>query len=257
MHVGSDFGLCGPNWITKDTNKDLGASRNKGQKIIYKYWQFFANKCKEWDADSFIFFGDIINGVNFKQSGLRQMTSDIDEQVDHAISLIKPIINDKPSIHLSGSGYHGSKDTRVHRRIAKDVGGKFLGGIANVKLEGTSRILNIAHGTSQAYVYRTMIMSRESLFMAEAMAFGKVPRVDMLIRGHMHHFIHIHQKGMHMLQLPCWKAYEPWRGTLGAYGKFQPDIGACILLIDQKDRMVVLPFIMQEQVHIADDIWES
>jgi len=153
--------------------------------------------------------------------------------------------------------YHQSKDTRIHKDIAKMIGGRFCGLIRTIKLTSTDRLLNIAHGSSAAWVYRTMIMDRDAMHMLEAVALGKIPFVNMIMRGHWHKFVHIHMESIHMLQLPGWQAFVPWKGSIRSYGKFQPDIGACILLIDEEDRMIVLPFTHKNIPHIGDAVWEG
>jgi hypothetical protein len=255
-HVGSRYSLCGPVWIGKEGG-NIASGRNAGQKMIYQYWQYFLKTCDKWNVDTVIFFGDLINGTNRRESGLGQMTSDLDEQKRHLVDLATPLCENRVNLHVSGSGYHDSLDTRVHFDIADMLHGKYLGNIANVQLDGTKRMINISHGASAAFVYRTMIMSREALFMSEAIQLGKLPNIDMIIRGHWHKFIHIHMEQIHILQLPGWEAFVPWHGALLSYGKFQPDIGACILFIDKEDRMIVLPFTMKSIPHIGDSVWES
>ena len=187
--------------------------------------------------------------------GLQQMTTDLDEQMYHCIDLLKPLIAGRKTWLTSGSKYHESLDTRIHYNIAQQINGKYLGALGNIKLIGTKRTINIAHGESAAWVYRTMIMDRDAMTMLQSMQLKKLPHIDMIIRGHWHTFTHIHMPGMHMLQVPGWQAFVPWKGAMKSYGKFQPDIGACILIVDKADRMLVLPFLMEGVPHISDAVW--
>jgi len=256
LHVGSRFAICGPVWLDKEGG-NIGAARNEGQKRIYEHWKFYLRMCNKWNVDTVLLLGDLISGTNFYERGIQQMTTDLDEQKRHAIDLLVPLCKNRKVFAVSGSTYHESTDTRVHYDIAEALGGTFLGSIANLKLKGTNRTLNVAHGASGAWVYRTMIMSRDALHLLEAMQLGKVPKVDMIIRGHWHQFIHIHREKIHILQIPGWQAFVPWRGALRSYGKFQPDIGGVILFVDKEDRMIVLPFTMKDIPHIGDPLWEA
>ena len=100
-------------------------------------------------------------------------------------------------------------------------------------------------------------MSREALFMMEAIQLGKLPKIDCIIRAHWHKFIYIHMEHIHLLQLPGWQAYYAWKGALLSYGKMQPDIGGCILFVDNEDRILVMKFTMDGIPHIGDPLWEG
>jgi len=101
-----------------------------------------------------------------------------------------------------------------------------------------------------------MIMSRDALFMREAIQLGKIPKVDMIIRGHWHKFCHIHEVGIHIVQVPAWQAFVPWKGAIRSYGKFQPDLGGALLFIDKNDRTMVHHYTMWDNPHIGDLMWD-
>jgi len=256
MHVGSRFALCGPEWLGKE-KQNLASARNTGQRAIYNHWLFFLEQCNKWNVDTVMLLGDLVNGYNRFEHGIQQMSTDLDEQKDHAITLLRNLCKNRKVYGVSGSGYHESVDTRVHLDIMQALGGKYFGAISNVALEKTNKTLNISHGVSSAFVYRTMLMSREALFMMEAIQLGKIPKVDVIVRGHWHKFIYIHMEHIHLLQLPGWQAYVPWKGALLSYGKMQPDIGGCILFIDNDNRVLVLKFTMQNIPHIGDPLWHG
>jgi hypothetical protein len=123
--------------------------------------------------------------------------------------------------------------------------------MVNAQFEPSERVFNISHGESAAYIYREMLMGREALFQKYSEALGKIPHIDVIVRGHWHQFIYIHAHGQHMLQLPCWVAFEPNKIFLKSYGKMQPDIGGAIVFIDNNDRVRVWHF-LYPAVHIAD-----
>jgi hypothetical protein len=258
MHVGSRYALAPDDWNSCKEGNPL--ELNQGQQAILEHWNFCMQICKKWKVDTAFFLGDITNGVNKQEFGIQQMTTDLDEQIDGAVKLLKPLRKQCRNgfYFCSGSGYHESVDTRIHMRLSEILNGTFLGAVANVKIRNTTRTLNVAHGVSSAFIYRTMLMSREALFLMEAEQLGKLEiPIDMVVRAHWHKFIHIHQEKIHMVQLPGWQAFVPWKGAMTSYGKFQPDVGMCLLFIDSENRMMLHHYTMRHVPHIGDKVWEG
>lgn len=252
LHVGSRFSVFPEDFYSKEGN-NISAMMNPGQKELLSFWKFYVKKCKYWKVDSVMLLGDIIHSVNRKEFGSQLLTSEIDEQKRAAIKLLKPLCKGNKVHIVSGTRYHEALDTKAHYDIADGLGGQYHGLLANIQLDKSKRIIQIAHGSSGAWRYRSMQLDQQALDLLAAEALGKVPfHIDMLARGHWHQFIHIHVNKQHLLQLPGWAAYTPWSGAMKSYGKFQPDIGACILFIDQEDRMIVHPYTMPSIPHIAD-----
>jgi len=243
-HVGSRYAIFPPNIISKQGN-DLGAMRNEGQIKLYEYWKEWEKICDAWGVDTIILLGDIIQGNNPAGRGVGTVTADLDEQKDAAVSLLSKICENRIVHSLSGTLYHESIDTRIHYDITKELGSvakesHFHGLMANIKLKGTNRILNLAHGVSGAAIYRTTLMDREALFEAAAYGLGDLDFLpDIVVRAHWHRFIHIHLPNQHILQVPGWCAWFPYKGTIRLYGKMQPHIGGVILFIDDHDRITI------------------
>jgi len=252
-HVGSKYALFPDSYIDEDTGNEYRA--NAGQKQIYGYWQNFCQVCDELKVDTVIHLGDALHGTNRKEFGKNLITSELPIQEDVAVVLLKQIVKDRKFFIISGSGYHQSLDSKVHKSIAKreELKGTFLGALANLRLKPSNRIMNITHGVSSAAIYRTTIMDRDGMFFLQAQASGKLPKVDIAVHGHWHSFIYIHTAQHHLIQLPCWMGWEPSRPYLKYYGKMQPDIGGVILMIDDKDRILVWHY-LYPLPHISDMI---
>jgi len=256
-HVGSRYAIFPPDVISKEGN-DLSAMRNAGQVKLYEYWQEWEKICDAWGVDTVILLGDIIQGNNPAGRGIGTITTDLDEQKDAAVTLLSKICKNRIVHCLSGTPYHESIDTRIHYDLAKELGETvakewhFHGLLANIKLRGTNRILNLAHGVSGASIYRTTLMDREALFEAAAYGLGDLDFLpDVVVRAHWHRFIHIHLPNQHILQLPCWCAWFPYKGTLRLYGRLQPHIGGVILFIDDYDRITIHHYLFKPP-RIAD-----
>jgi len=249
FHVGSRYAVCPEGFRTPQGQY---YTLSEGQLQLNSYLDNYMNKCLELGVDTMIMPGDLLHGSNYKEGGILLMTPDIDEQVDMSYTLLDPYVQ-KLREHsprpfqlyaFSGSGYH--KTTKGHnpeKDIVEKLGGKFLGMVKNACFPPSKRVFNIHHGQSGAYIYREMMLGREGLHEKFAEAMGKLPKIDVMVRGHWHNFIYIHEHKQHFIQLPCWIAFEPTRITLKLYGKFQPDIGGVIVRIDENDRILVWHFL--------------
>jgi predicted phosphodiesterase len=252
-HTGSKYALFPPSWKDSEGNEHKA---NPGQLQIYEAWESFAETCDEMDVDTVIHLGDALHGLNRKQFGLGLMMPDLNQQKDVCVELLKPLVGGRDFFCLSGSGYHESLDWKQHESICKELKpyarrSKFLGPLANLEITGTSRIMNVAHGESGAAIYRTTVMDREGTLLLQAEAEGKLPHFDIIARGHWHFFLHLHLAHQHLIQVPCWMAWEPSRPYLRYYGKMQPHIGGVIVRIDQQDRIDPMHFLYKAP-HIGD-----
>jgi len=115
--------------------------------------------------------------------------------------------------------------------------------VINGKIEGTNRTINAQHGTSGAFIYRETAASREIMFFKEAAADGKLDKVDIIVRGHNHIFMHMDKPGKHYLINPCWQCLVPSGYAMKQYAKWQPDIGFTMIFIDMKDRISIMHFL--------------
>jgi len=247
-HVGSMFALF-------PDNKKYRINLNRGQRKLLEYWKYFWHECDSSEVDTIVHMGDVVEGLNRKNSGLNIMVSDLNIQKDAFVDLITPYIKKRRFYIISGSGYHESLDYRFSEDIAQTLNGTFLGDLANLRIKPFKTVINIAHGVGGTAIYRATKMDREALFMLTAQATGKLKKTDMMIRGHLHYFHYQKTPDIHSLQVPCWKVWEPNRIFIPLYGRKQPDIGGVIVRYESnnditiRERLYPLP-------HIADSIKE-
>ena len=250
LHVGSKYAVF-PLGVQDENGVDLSASMNKGQNQLLKYWSDFLHRCDKLKVDTVVLVGDAVQGLNPKEKGYGLMFPDMDLQMDAVVELLAPLVKDRNFHVLSGTLYHGSRDVRVHKFIAKELGGQFDGNLKNYNLKGTNRRLNVAHHSSSATVYPMTPADREMLFYLHNVALGKVDWCDVFIRAHKHSFFHVHKNKIHWVQLPCWQCFVPYEGAVRSYSRFQPDIGGVVLLVDERDRIRVFHY-LYPSVHISD-----
>ena len=248
VHAGSRYAVFPEDFVTKEGNE---LRINEGQRQILNSWNDFVSKLKSRNINALFLLGDMVQGKNPKEFGIDLMTPDLDEQKSAVYELLSPFEKDirEGKITLavvSGSGYHEAGDTRIHKDITNYLTGiqdapSFYGLVANLQIR--SKILNIQHGSSNAYMYRSSIMEREEIFTRVAEAEGRLPHIDAYIKGHWHRFEVLKTAHMLMLQVPGWSAFIPWRGAMKGYARFQPDIGGCVLTITGYNDMVVEEFL--------------
>ena len=239
-HVGSKRALWPPEHTTEEGTI---YKANRGQHQLYEYWLDFCTVCDEHKVDTVIHLSDACHGTNRKGFGGNLVTPELDVQQDVVEKLLEPLVKGRKFIIISGSGYHQSLDTKIHKGIAKSLGGKYGGYLCEGKITGTSRTLNISHGRSGAVIYRTTVIDRELVDILQAEAQGKLDKIDIVARGHWHTWIHLDAHGKHGIQVPCWCAWIPEGPYLRSYGRMQPDIGGVLILIDEADRIRVWHFL--------------
>lgn len=248
-HALSDYALVPRTKIYNKKGNDVTASISKGQKQIQHYWYDLAiPTCKSFKVDTIIHFGDAIQGCNPKEGGIDVMTANLDLQVDAIEELMKPLVKKRIYHQLSGTKYHEALNVRIHRELARRLEpitkeSHFQGKFANIHLVGTEKVLNCAHAATSALIYPATVIDRELTFVKVAVAEGRVPRPDYVVRGHLHRYMHLDYPDIHGVQLPGWMAWYPLGDKVRLYGRTQPDIGFVILLIDKMNRTILLHFL--------------
>lgn len=255
MHVGSPYAIFPDGFSLKSGNV---IKLNDGQKQLLDYWEDFKKKCDFWNVDTFLIGGDIVHGQNKKEAGVELISTDLSVQKRAASVLLEPLLKGRKSYWVAGSGYHAS--TPGHNPdegLCTELGAKsdihtdWKGLIANLNIKDTGKMINLSHGGSGAFIYRETAMAREIAFAKMAFANGKLPKIDMFVHGHWHWFAYLHEAKTHYLQLPCWIAFEPCQIYVKNYTRFQPDIGASIIFIDENNFITCWHF-LYDLPHIAD-----
>lgn len=241
-HVGSKYAIFPEKFETYNGNV---IKASKLQLEILKFWNFFISKCKEFNVDSVIHLGDAIEGYNKKEAGFGLSLSNIDDQVDCCVQILEPLVRNRKFYIISGTTYHESFETKIHKNIAHKLNGIYCGYLNNLKIKKPDITINIAHKSSNAMIYLSTMLDREVLFLKMSEAYGKFPKVDLVVRGHLHLYANVNVRDMKILQLPCWKAYQPNALFTGILGKRIPDIGGVIALINPDGRIELREYLME------------
>jgi len=261
LHAGSDFAVWPHDDVINSTGNNITDSRNDSQVYLADCWENYIEECDAYNVDTVINLADSCQGVNYKDGGRACITPDLELQKDAAEALLLPIVYGRNYIGFSGSKYHQSMDTKVHRDLARRVkpiakSSSFYGAIANLRLKGTDKVANIAHASTSAMLYPSTALDRERIFLKVAEARDVLPKIDIMIRGHLHKYMTLRYSDMTIIQSPCWQAWYPLGTKMKLYGKHQPDIGALILLIDNNGGIHVEEF-MYKAPHVIDKLREG
>jgi len=250
-HVWSDFALVSREPVYNETGRWLNPPEvlSEGQKLIQSHWyDKFIPICDTFNVDTILHFSDAIQGCNPKEGGISSISPNMDYQKEDFVNLMKPLVKDRIYHQFSGTKYHEALSVRIHKDLVDKLEpyckkATFHGKFANIKLEGTDKILNCAHAATSALIYPATVIDREMTFIKMAVAEGRIPRPHYIIRGHLHRYLHIDYPDMHGIQLPGWQAWYPLGDKIRLYGRTQPDIGGVLLLIDKQNRTILLHFL--------------
>lgn len=251
-HVGSMAGLMPPQYTTENGNI---LKANKGQMKLLEYWEGIPKIMDKFGIKDVLLGGDLIQGLNVKEFGAGNTICELDEQADMAIEVLSNLTHGRRGVQIhsvSGTHYHGSKDTDVEKSIVERLGGKHHGKVWNFQLKGSKKVIHLSHGASNAAIYPEMLAGREILFMKEANADAKLPKFDLLLHGHRHTQFVLDKPGTRLVQNGCWQMFMPSDYSMKQYFKFQPDIGYSVILIDEADRFHIISFTLKPGPTLSD-----
>jgi hypothetical protein len=239
MHVGHRVGLW-PEAL--ELSDGVVITPSNAQLQLLEYWKdFWAGDAAE--ADTVALLGDLTEGKNRLEGGAGLMVSEMDPQKDAAVKLLKPYTKGKRVISVIGSKYHSSSDSETDTAVVNDLNGTDYGVIKNLRVKGPDRIVNISHVAGDALIYKSTQIDRDSLFfdaIEGSFDYSKLNfHVDLYIRGHWHWYLHMENESRHLVLVPCWKFWHPFRRKGGKnYAKTQPTIGAVVVDIG-RDHILV------------------
>jgi hypothetical protein len=236
LHTGS---LCAP-WPDE---YEMAAGNvicaSPAQRILRQYLDdFLSHEMRE--AEMIFLLGDMCQGENRKETGRGTTTPELDAQVGAAAMLIDKIVDSRPIRGVTGSGYHQAMSMSLDKALLQKIGGNDLEKLRHVRIAGPGCVIQVAHGVGGGAIYDGTVTDRESIMLDVAEARQKIPyHVDLIVRGHLHHFFYMEDCSRAFLRLPCWQTWYGWDGLIGTYGKKQPDLGGVCVDCGPKGRIVL------------------
>ena len=248
MHVGSSTAVCTKEPDIADLNTTYRP--NALQKELYSVWQECIDELYQ-KPDVLVINGEPCDGGNPKQLGNQSWSTNLQDQLNDAEKLIREIPY-KKLLFTRGSGYHVDKQgTNFEEIIAEKMKAeryKAFGGsgytdyYALVELHG--KHFNFTHhvGFNKWAAYRTTALAREMA----GMVFDrdKMGRADVIVRSHVHYFVHIEFTHTHGFTTPAWKFPDGHLFRGGTAGT-TPDVGMVEVIVEPEGDVFVAK-------HIAD-----
>ena len=248
MHVGSATSVCSAEPVISE----LGTTHlpNKLQLALNEAWYNCIDDLEQ-KPTLLVVNGEPCDGANRRQVGQQSWTTNLQDQINDAGTLLKDI----PYEHLifvRGSGYHVQQDgTNFEEILAQQMGAekyKAYGGqgltdyYALIEMYG--KTFNFTHhiGFNKWAAYRTTALAREMAGMVFEK--DKMGRADVIIRSHVHYFVHVEFTHTHGFTTPAWK-FPDAHLFRGGVGGTKPDIGVVECIVEPNEDVIVRPIIVE------------
>jgi hypothetical protein len=184
-HCGHIVGLCKPKWLSAEQqSKAFG-------KLSVALWSWFEKEIKaNGPYDVVIHNGDMIDGKGKRSGGTEQVTTDLEEQSEIAIDIIRgiPKTKDCKIFMTHGTPSHTSEDGEDWENvIAKAVGGTIKSHMW-VEIEGV--VFDLKHqpaGNSNVPQGRHTGVAKDRLWNVLWHEREQQPKGQVFIRSHVHH----------------------------------------------------------------------
>jgi hypothetical protein len=210
-HIGNE-GSVMPEEVNSD---ELIPGRNRRyfpnqiQKELLKKWYAMVDDCPR--PDVLLLNGDLVDGKNYKESGMGTWTTDVHLQsqtLKELVSMLKP----RKIVGTSGSPYHSDRNPNMDKIAVEACGGTFRGGYAALNIDGIR--VHAQHKVSvskSTWQYRSTPVGRAMVLAAlNESDFG---HYDVILKSHAHYYCYVGYSNSLGIILPAWKAYDPFGDT--------------------------------------------
>jgi hypothetical protein len=179
--------------------------------------------------------GDLVDGFDIKGRGKGMWTTDINQQISTAASLLSMIRTDK-YVGVQGSYYHVGDNVSSDQSVLKELYGVH-GDELSLNVDG-SRIhaSHFVGVSSSGSSYRPTPIAREMMLASiNQEEYGKY---KLILRGHAHYYVRVSFSNSTGLICPCWTGRDAFvaRQTLA----FNPHLGYVLVTI-HKGEMDIKP----------------
>jgi len=251
MHVGSTMSICSKEPELSD--KDSTWNPNKLQKELLAAWEECVDELVQ-KPTVLVINGEPCDGGNRKQLGQQSWTTNLQDQLIDAEKLIKKIPYHN-LIFNRGSGYHVTQDgTNFEEIIAKQMnadkyrafgGSGYTDYYSLIKIH--HKLFNFTHhvGFNKWAAYRTTALAREMAGMVFER--DKMGKADVIVRSHVHYFVHVEFTHTHGFTMPAWKFPDAHLFRGGTAGT-TPDIGMVEVIVEPNGDIDVVKHIAELQI---------
>jgi len=248
MHVGSTMAICSP----EPTMSDLGSpwTPNELQKELFRKWEECIDEIQQ-KPELLVENGEPCDGANKKNAGQQTWSSNLGDQLDDA-KILLDMIPHKAISFVRGSNYHTTQEgTNFEELIAKTMPKikpyKSWGGTGYTDYyllaEMNGVHFNFTHhvGFNKWAAYRTTAIAREMAGMVFER--DKMGKADIIVRSHVHYFVHVEFTHTHGFTTPAWKFPDAHLFRGGTAGT-TPDIGMVEVIVEPNGDVYIEKHIM-------------
>ena len=215
----------------KDANKANVIQSNPLQKILWEKWKEMVSEVGRVDACYLL--GDLIDGPNIKSRGFELWTSNMHQQVETAHEMLSMVRTSK-YFGCQGSMYHVGENTSSDLAVLDALRGTF-GTDLVVQVNGHRIHLN------HEVAYSGSPMTRATAPYGEIVGAVRYDKwfgdFSLLLRGHLHRFMHIHDTDGRIVLCPGWKVRDAYQAKKGLRGG-PSHIGYLVLHVDKENIFV-------------------
>lgn len=248
MHVGSATAVCSDEPYVTDL--DTSIKPNKLQRVLNRAWHDTIDDL-HMKPNLLVINGEPIDGANKRQLGQQSWSTNLEDQMNDSAKLIKEIPYSN-LMFVRGSGYHVQVDgTNFEEVLANRLGAakyKAYGGEGTTDyyafVDINNKMFNFTHhvGFNKWAAYRTTAISREMAGMHFEK--DKLHPADVIVRSHVHYFVHVEFVHSHGVSTPAWKFPDAHLFRGGVAGT-TPDVGMVEFIVEPNGKLIV-------EKHIAE-----
>jgi len=240
LHVGSIYGLLPPDFTTSE---GIVKVLNAGQQYLWECWEDFCARARQFKPDVIVMNGDAIEGDQRAQKKVEISLPLMTDQKAAAVETLGGLPKVPHFYFVAGTPYHVALGAEWEEDVAITFGGSHYAGagfgrrvreVLDLELEGV--ILNFAHHISGGSgIYRATAADKEGQWSAMTAkdATKGIPKADVVVRSHVHNFVHVEHASKHIIQTPCWQLQTSYARKKSVY-RMIPDIGGIFLEVNPK-----------------------
>lgn len=243
LHTGSKYGMLPPGFHTSDGSV---RTQNAAQQWLWASWENFQEQVSHMHIDQVIVNGDVIEGEWSRNR--KEISIPIHEQEEAAVFILRTLRNKLqknnssiPFIIVQGTEVHDGDGAEVLDSIAArlnvdltntNVPGGYRSYQEWSQLLGGNVYIHAQHhiGGGGGFA-RGGPLEHEQIWCVYRSSRGEALPADLILRGHVHNFMHIDKDGCHMMTTPCWQVATRYARKGSAY-KLIPSVGAVVITID-------------------------
>ena len=209
LHSGSLVSLLHPKYKVNegDPSTSYSITLNPIQEFLWKEWKFMCDKIGHVDIVCLV--GDMVDGPNKKGEGVGTWTTNMEDQIDNVVKLLKMIDTDR-FVGVLGSLYHTKDNLNCDAEVLRRLGSKEWDWDMCLSVDDIKFHVKHTVGTTRStFMYRPTKIAREMLLLMQNKE--KMGEFDFIVRGHVHTEMYLDMlgsTGMAGFTLPCWKARD-------------------------------------------------